>query len=115
AGNELTIEADKIAYGEEPTAVVPLDAIADARLVLTDDLVRDALKKDKKLRQDRKRRRKEGDEAEPGDDTEEQRRRPDTGPRRHLRRRRWQSVRTGWSFCRLQTLSRAKNRSTRAS
>jgi ribosome maturation factor RimP len=62
---DVTIEADKIAYGEEPTVVVPLDSIADARLVLTDDLVRDALRKDKKLRQDRKRRRKDGDEAEP--------------------------------------------------
>jgi ribosome maturation factor RimP len=61
---DLTIEAEKAAYGEEPTAKVPLDTIADARLVLTDDLVRDALRKDKKLREERKRRRKDG-EAEP--------------------------------------------------
>src|SRR5690606_26911828 len=71
----LTIETDKVAYGEEPTATVPLDTIADARLMLTDDLVRDALRKDKKLRQDRKRRRKDGDDADPApggqDDNEE--------------------------------------------
>ncbi len=71
ADGALTIESDKLAYGEEPVVTVPLDTIADARLVLTDDLVRDALRKDKKLRQERKRRRKDGDAAAPGEDTEE--------------------------------------------
>jgi ribosome maturation factor RimP len=68
---ELTIEADKAAYGEEPTAKVPLDTIADARLVLTDDLVRDALRKDKKLREERKRRKKGGEAEGAQDDNEE--------------------------------------------
>jgi ribosome maturation factor RimP len=70
---DLAIEADKIAYGEDPTARIPLDTLADARLVLTDDLVRDALRKDKKLREEAKRRRKTGDDAEPaGDDDNEE-------------------------------------------
>ncbi|MBX3531772.1 MAG: ribosome maturation factor RimP [Rhizobiaceae bacterium] len=68
---ELTIEADKAAYGEEPTAKVPLDTLADARLVLTDDLVRDALRKDKKLREERKRRKKGGEAEDAQDDNEE--------------------------------------------
>ncbi|TIV73649.1 MAG: ribosome maturation factor RimP, partial [Mesorhizobium sp.] len=42
----ILIERDKAAYGEEPTVRVPYDAIAEARLVLTDDLIRDALSKD---------------------------------------------------------------------
>ncbi|TIW69962.1 MAG: ribosome maturation factor RimP, partial [Mesorhizobium sp.] len=34
----VLIARDKAAYGEEPAVRVPYDAIADARLVLTDDL-----------------------------------------------------------------------------
>ena len=37
------IERDQPAYGEEPTVRVPFEAIAEARLMLTDDLIRDAL------------------------------------------------------------------------
>jgi ribosome maturation factor RimP len=55
----IVIERDQPAYGEEAKIEIPFDAIADARLVLTDDLVRDALKKDKQLRQERKKRRRE--------------------------------------------------------
>ena len=36
---------------------MPFEAVAEARLVLTDDLIRDALRQDKKLRQERKKRR----------------------------------------------------------
>jgi ribosome maturation factor RimP len=43
----VTIRRDQAAYGEEPTVRVPWDAIADARLILTDDLIRDALRADK--------------------------------------------------------------------
>ncbi len=46
--------------GESPTVTVPYDAIAEARLVLTDDLVRAALTADKKARQAAKRRRRDG-------------------------------------------------------
>ena len=49
--NGVTIERDQAAYGDEPVVQVPWDAIADARLILTDDLISDALKKDKELRQ----------------------------------------------------------------
>ena len=66
-GEGVTIEADQPSYGGERLATVPFAAIAEARLVLTDDLIRDALKKDKKARQDAKRRRGEHDQAEDGD------------------------------------------------
>ncbi|MGN6582891.1 MAG: ribosome maturation factor RimP [Rhizobiaceae bacterium] len=58
-GERVAIERDQPAYGEEAKVDIPFDAIADARLVLTDDLIRDALKKDKQLRQERKKRRRE--------------------------------------------------------
>ena len=45
----FTIERDA-AYGEEPRVTIPFSTLADARLVLTDDLIRDALKADKLAR-----------------------------------------------------------------
>ena len=61
--------------GDEPMVKVPFDALAEARLVLTDDLVRDALRRDKKARQEAKKNRRhdsaETDETESDtDDTE---------------------------------------------
>ncbi len=51
AGDEaVTIERDQASYGDEPVVSVPYDSLAEARLVLTDDLIRDALRQDKKLR-----------------------------------------------------------------
>lgn len=67
--DSVLIERDQAAYGEEPAVRVPYDAIAEARLVLTDDLIRAALTKDKKARQEAKRRRGEPDQAD--DDTEQ--------------------------------------------
>ncbi|MCO5064131.1 MAG: ribosome maturation factor RimP [Rhizobiaceae bacterium] len=55
----VTIERDQASYGDAPTVVVPFEAIAEARLVLTDDLIRDALKADKKARQEAKKHRGE--------------------------------------------------------
>lgn len=52
-GDAVTIEADKASFGESMVAAIPLDAIADARLILTDDLIRAALKADKAARQAR--------------------------------------------------------------
>ncbi|MHC5231580.1 ribosome maturation factor RimP [Brucella sp. LJL56] len=54
-GDEETvvIESDQISYGNEPVVRIPFDLISDARLVLTDDLIRDALRKDKALREGR--------------------------------------------------------------
>ena len=46
-GNHLTLARLDQKPGEAGTAVLPLDGIDDARLVLTDALIRDALKADK--------------------------------------------------------------------
>jgi ribosome maturation factor RimP len=59
----VTIEADKANFGEAMVADIPLDAIADARLILTDELIRAALKADKAARQAR------GLETEDDEDT----------------------------------------------
>jgi len=67
----ITIVRDKVAEGEDPLSEIPLDAIGEAKLVLTDALIREALKKDKEERRQRKKARRrgaeepmEGDEAE---------------------------------------------------
>ncbi|RYC09686.1 ribosome maturation factor RimP [Ciceribacter ferrooxidans] len=49
-GDGFTIERDQIAYGEEPRVTIPFSALAEAKLILTDDLIRDALKADKAAR-----------------------------------------------------------------
>jgi ribosome maturation factor RimP len=63
----VVIERELPAEGEEARVRVPFEAVAEARLVLTDDLIRDALRQDKKARQERKKRRgapkDDGDEA----------------------------------------------------
>ncbi|MET3615388.1 ribosome maturation factor RimP [Rhizobium aquaticum] len=41
------IERDQPGYGEELTVEIPYSALSEARLILTDDLIRDALKADK--------------------------------------------------------------------
>lgn len=46
----VTIERDQASYGEEPVVVVPWDAISDARLILTDDLIAETLKRDKQAK-----------------------------------------------------------------
>ena len=43
----FTLERDQIGYGEEPRVKIPFTALAEAKLVLTDDLIRDALRADK--------------------------------------------------------------------
>jgi ribosome maturation factor RimP len=50
----VVIERDAPPEGEEANVRVPFEAVAEARLMLTDDLIRDALRQDKKLRQERK-------------------------------------------------------------
>lgn len=70
-GDAVTIESDQASYGEEPVVAVPFDTIATARLVLTDELIRDALSKDKKARQERKRLRGEDAGAEDQDNPTE--------------------------------------------
>ncbi|TGS51590.1 ribosome maturation factor RimP, partial [bacterium M00.F.Ca.ET.179.01.1.1] len=70
--NDVLIERDKAAYGEEPTVRVPFDAIAEARLVLTDDLIRDALSKDNRARKEAKKRRGEAEDAAEANETEQE-------------------------------------------
>ena len=54
----ILIEDDKPEADAAPAAKVPFEAIAEARLLLTDDLIRAALRQDKKARQEAKKRRK---------------------------------------------------------
>lgn len=48
--DQITIDRDQPAYGEPASAVIPIDAIAEARLILTDELVEASLKADKARR-----------------------------------------------------------------
>lgn len=52
-GDVIRLERDQPATGEEPLVDIPLDAIGDARLILTDELVEAALKADKAARKGR--------------------------------------------------------------
>jgi ribosome maturation factor RimP len=44
------LERDQIAYGEEPRVTIPFNTLSDAKLILTDDLIRDALRADKQAK-----------------------------------------------------------------
>ena len=46
-GEGFTLERDQVAYGEEPRVKIPFSALSEAKLILTDDLIRDALRADK--------------------------------------------------------------------
>ena len=48
--NGFTLERDQPAPGEEPAIVIPFAALAEGRLILTDELIRDALAADKKAK-----------------------------------------------------------------
>lgn len=50
-GDDLEMRRDNAAAGEEAHVAIPLEAISSANLVLTDELIRDALKRDKALRE----------------------------------------------------------------
>ncbi len=50
-GEDVVVRRDNAAKGEETEARVPLQAISSAHLILTDDLIREALKRDKALRE----------------------------------------------------------------
>jgi ribosome maturation factor RimP len=58
----IVIARDQPAYGDEPTARIPFETIAEARLILTDDLVRDALSKDNRARKEARKRQSEADQ-----------------------------------------------------
>jgi ribosome maturation factor RimP len=55
---------------EEPTVRVPFEAIAEARLILTDDLIRDALSKDNRARKEARKRRGEPEAGEGEEENE---------------------------------------------
>lgn len=65
--NSVTIERDQAPEGAATQIDVPYDAIAEARLILTDDLIRDALSKDNQARKEAKKR-----SGEPEDDTDDE-------------------------------------------
>ncbi|WP_099865758.1 ribosome maturation factor RimP [Pararhizobium haloflavum] len=46
----FVLARDQASYGDEPTVKIPFETIADAKLILTDDLIRDALKADKEAK-----------------------------------------------------------------
>ncbi|MDX3928295.1 MAG: ribosome maturation factor RimP [Shinella sp.] len=46
----FSLERDQPAYGEEPVVTIPFTALAEAKLILTDDLIRDALRADKEAK-----------------------------------------------------------------
>ncbi|MGI9355494.1 MAG: ribosome maturation factor RimP [Rhizobiaceae bacterium] len=50
-GDEVLIRHDGDSKGADPNARIPLHAISSAHLVLTDDLIREALKRDNSLRE----------------------------------------------------------------
>lgn len=56
----VRLEPEKVTEGEEPSIDIPFDAIGAAKLVLTDALVREALKKDKEERKQRRKARRHG-------------------------------------------------------
>ena len=68
--DDVLIERDQPAYGDQPSVRLPYEAISEARLVLTDDLIRDALSKDNRARKEARKSRGEEDDAEHGTETE---------------------------------------------
>ena len=71
AADGFTLESDKASYGEDPVVTIPFETLDDAKLILTDDLIREALRKDKQLRKENKRRARSADDVtdETGDET----------------------------------------------
>jgi ribosome maturation factor RimP len=51
AGNDITFRREAPNEGEDPEFILPITEIKDAKLVMTDDLITEALKRDKTLRE----------------------------------------------------------------
>jgi ribosome maturation factor RimP len=56
----FTLERDLSSYGDEPLVRIPFDVLSDARLILTDSLIREALSKDNQEK--KAARRRDGDD-----------------------------------------------------
>jgi ribosome maturation factor RimP len=68
----ITLEHTQASYGSDPRVMIPYDAIAEARLVLTDELIREALAKDNRERKAMRRNNDEDADGEAeGDDQQE--------------------------------------------
>jgi len=50
-GNDITFRREAPNEGEDPNFILPIGEIKDAKLVMTDDLITEALKRDKALRE----------------------------------------------------------------
>lgn len=70
-GEGVTIQSDQMSYGDSPVVVIPFELISDARLILTDDLIRDALRRDKDLREGRISADEEEDAGEASEENEQ--------------------------------------------
>ncbi|GGA73295.1 ribosome maturation factor RimP [Nitratireductor aestuarii] len=60
----IQFERDKVDEGDEAVVSIPYNTMAAAKLILTDALIQQALKKDKQDRRDRKSDDEDGDEAD---------------------------------------------------
>jgi ribosome maturation factor RimP len=69
--DDVAMDASRPAKGAEPSVRIPYEAISDARLVLTDDLVREALSRDNKARKEARKRRAPVDGESGAADAEE--------------------------------------------
>jgi ribosome maturation factor RimP len=72
ADDGFVLVRDQAAYGEEPTVDIPFAALAEAKLILTDDLIRDALKADKDAKALRAANQNDPEFDDDGDDADEQ-------------------------------------------
>ncbi|MCD7109995.1 ribosome maturation factor RimP [Rhizobium sp. DKSPLA3] len=68
----FTIERDQPGPDEAPTVVVPFSALAEAKLILTDELIRDALTADKKAKAAREAANENFEELDGDDETPSQ-------------------------------------------
>ncbi|KQS65403.1 ribosome maturation factor RimP [Rhizobium sp. Leaf371] len=68
----FTIERDQPGPDEAPTVTVPFSALAEAKLILTDDLIRDALTADKKAKAAREAANENFEELDGDDETPSQ-------------------------------------------
>ncbi|MFB2552664.1 ribosome maturation factor RimP [Ensifer soli] len=50
AEDGFTLEREQLAYGEQPTVLIPFSTLTEARLIMTDELIRDTLRADKKAK-----------------------------------------------------------------